>query len=426
MNKRHLLGCLISLPLVLAGCGGGSDAEDAQVRVLNVSPGYASLDLYVDDDLQVEAAAYGSATSFKSVPSGDVTTVLTSNGSTTELLSQSRTLSSGDKYSIIAFGWEGALKSVIVKEDEDAADAGKSKVSVFNGAADAGELDVYLTGEDELLSAATPVASSVDGAASSAYSEINSGTYRLRVTAADDSEDVRLDVSGVTLDARSVVTLVLSPGSSGVLVNAMKMVQGGSVVKHFNTQARARVVAAVGGTGTVSLSAGATTLATGSKSPTIRDYVLMDAGELSVATTVNGTALASQTMTVEAGSDVTFLVTGSGATDAQTVLISDDNRLPTSTTKYKLRLVHASPAYQSDGLTLTVDYTAVASDLAFASASSFSSLTANSSASLEVYAPSATAALYSASELNLVAEGVYTLFMFDNATATTGVLRKDR
>lgn len=427
MKKRTLLGLAATLPLLLvAGCGGGDSGNDAQVRLLNASTGYASVDLYVDDDLEISGTAYGSLSGFSGVPNGDVTTVLTSNGSSTELLSQSRNLSAGENYTIIAYGWEGALKSVILQEDEEEADSGKTKVAVLNTAADAGELDIYLTGPDELLASATPVAAGVAGGTLSTYTPITSGTFRLRVTAADDPEDVRLDVSDVVLKAKDVVTLVLTPGRSGVLVNSLMLVQGGTVTQQANTQARARVVAAVRSSGTVSLTAGGTSLASGAKSPTIRDYVLIDAGDLAVDSTVNGTALATQTLSVAPGSDVTLLVTGSSAADAQVVLVNDDNRLPTTTTKYKLRLVHATPSLASDNLTLTVDFSAVASDLPFATASDFSSLTASSSASLEVTSPSSAVPLYSATDLNLAALGVYTVFLFDTTAGPNGVLRKDR
>lgn len=426
MKKRTLLGLMAAAPLLLAGCGGGDDSNDAQVRLINASTGYASVDLYVDDDLALSGVDFGVASSFTGVSSGDVTTVLTSKGASSELLSQSRSLSAGDKYSIISYGWEGALKSVIVLEDEDAADSGEAKVNVLNTAADAGTLDVYLTGTDELLASATPLSADVEGGSFSGYEVIKSGTWRLRVTAADDPEDVRLDIPSVTLSSKDVVTLILTPGSSGVLVNSLMLKQGGSLTQQLNTQARARVVAAVGSSGTVSVTAGSSVLSTNAKSPTIRDYTLIDAGDVTVTTAVNGSSLGSQTLSVPAGGDVTFLVTGTGAGDAQTVVLTDDNRLPTTSTKYKLRLVHATPSLASDNLTLTVDFTAIASDLPFATASSFSSLAANSSASLEVTAPSQSSALYSVTDLALVANGVYTVFLFDAISGPSGVLRKDR
>ena len=140
-NKRHLLGLLAALPLAwLTACGGGGDnGNDANVRLINASAGYASLDLYVAETKEISAVAYGTGSDYTGVKSGDsVENVLTSAGSTTELLNQTRTLGSGKKYTILAYGWEGALKSVIFTDDESAADSGKTKVGVYNGAVGAG------------------------------------------------------------------------------------------------------------------------------------------------------------------------------------------------------------------------------------------------------------------------------------------------
>ena len=48
--RKHitLIGWLIALAAItVSGCGGSS--KDAQVRILNVSTGYSSLDMYIND-----------------------------------------------------------------------------------------------------------------------------------------------------------------------------------------------------------------------------------------------------------------------------------------------------------------------------------------------------------------------------------------
>src|SRR5262249_35497887 len=152
----------------------------------------------------------------------------------TELLNQSRTLGSGKKYTIVAYGWEGALKSLIMSDDESAADSSKTKVSVLNSAIDAGELDVYLTGADETLEASTAIAAGVDAGSQSGFSTVASGTYRLRVTGAGDKTDLRLDIPAITLDSTKVLTLVMAPGAGGVLVHAIGVVQDGTVTPYLN------------------------------------------------------------------------------------------------------------------------------------------------------------------------------------------------
>jgi hypothetical protein len=429
MNKRHLLGLVAALPLAwLTACGGGDDGNDANVRLVNASA-YSSLDLNVDDadSPQITAVTFGTGSGYTGVPSGDVTNVLTQTGSGTELLNQSRSLGSGDKYTIVAFGWEGALKSVILQDDEDGADSGKTKLNVLNEALDAGELDVYLTGPEDTLEASSPVATSVDGGSSSGFNSVTSGTYRLRITAAGDTTDVRLDVPAVTLESTQVVNLVLTSGSGGVLVNAMGLVQDGDVTPYLNTQARVRMVAAVGATvpySAVSMTAGDTNLGTNVGSFTIGKYVLVDAGTLTLTTSVDGTALAPKSITVLAGSDTTLLVGGTSAADAVVSVIADDNRLPTVSTKYKIRLIHAAPSLAAQTLTMKVASSDVGDSQPFRGASDFEDLNPTGEVTIEITTP-ADGTIVSVDKTPL-SKGVYTVFVRDSSAGVAIEFKQER
>jgi hypothetical protein len=426
MKKRTLLGLLAVVPLSLLTACGGNSSNDATVRPLNASPGYASLDLYVADNKEATAVAFGEVSATASVSNGSVTTALTVSGSSTELLTQSRSLESGKKYAVVAYGWDGALKSVVIGEDEADADTDKTKVSVINTASDAGNLDIYLTAEDDDLASATPVAT-VAGGASSGYSAVTSGTYRLRVTAQDDSTDVRLDVSGVTIASKGVAHFILTPTKGGVLVNSVQLNQGGTAAKQLTSKARVRVVATMAGGSTVTLSAGATNLAAASKSPAIKSYVLVDAGTLTVNTAVDGNSLASKQVAFAAGSDTTLLVSGTGVGDADVTVISDDNRLPTTTGKYKIRLLHTSPALASDALSLSIDLSDVITDQAYKAVPTYQLRTATSSSDFVVSSLSLLDPVFSLIDQETIAKGVYTMFVYDLANGTTtGKLIKER
>jgi hypothetical protein len=310
-------------------------------------------------------------------------------------------------------------------DDEGAADSGKTKVSVLNEAVDTGELDVYLTESDASLDSSTPVASSLDAGNQSGFSSVTSGTYRLRVTVAGDTSQVLLDVPSVTLSSTQVLTLVMTPGSSGVLVNAIGAVQDGDVTPYLNTQGRVRVVAAMANSGTVSVTAGGTPLATNAKSSTVLSYQTLNAGTLALGVTVNGTAVSAGSLTLTGGEDVTLLVTGTTAADAVVTQIVDDNRLPTVSTKYKIRMIHAAPSLADQNLSMTIDFGAVVDDLAFAHASDWTNLTASTSSTIDVTSP-ADGSVFTLTDLTLLSKGLYTLFMFDTTNGLVGVLRKDR
>jgi predicted transcriptional regulator len=177
--------------------------------------------------------------------------------------------------------------------------------------------------------------------------------------------------------------------------------------------------------GTVTVTAGGTALATNAKSSTVLSYQKLDAGTLALGVTVNGTAVSAGSMTLTGGEDVTLLVTGTTAADAVVTQIVDDNRLPTVSTKYKIRMVHAAPSLADQNLSMTIDFGAVVDSLAFAHASDWTSLTASTSSTIDVTSP-ADGSVFTLTDLTLLSKGLYTLFMFDTTNGLVGVLRKDR
>lgn len=115
MMKRTLLGLLALVPMVwLAGCGGGGNSGNASVRLVNASAGYASLDLYTNDVKLQSGVATGSASAFAGVTAGTTTTALAVADNATYLLSQSRNFAKDTSYSVVAYGWQGALRSVVL------------------------------------------------------------------------------------------------------------------------------------------------------------------------------------------------------------------------------------------------------------------------------------------------------------------------
>lgn len=414
--------------MALAGCGGGDADNDgaAHLRLLNASAGYASLDLYVDDAVKNSAVAYGTLGAYVDVGSTDsVSTVITANGSGTALSSSSRSVVKDISYTLVAYGWQGALKTALIEESTRAADSGKSTLTVLNLAPDAGTVDVYLTGSDEALDDATAIATGVAGGASVSGISLGVGSMRLRVTGTGDKTDLRLDVQGLPLASTQVATLILTPGSGGVLVNGLLAVQKGSVTALANPKARARVVAAVSGNGKVTATVNGSALAAAATSPSIGSYALIDGSATApVVLGVNGVAVSVASQAMPAGGDYTLLVWGDAAAP-QTTLITDDNRLPAVTGNAKLRLVHGV-AGLGVPLTLTADFSAVASQVAQGQASAWANVAASTAMRIEVSSPLSTTPLYALTDASIAAKGLYTVFMLGDSATPQAVLRKDR
>lgn len=418
---RWALAALVATTL-LAACGGGADRTKAQVRLVNASSGYALLDWRVDDELRQGTVPYGETADYVEADPGKTNT-LARAGSGTALLTFNPAVSERKHYTLLAYGPQGGLKQLLLDDEAGAPDENRSLLRVVNAAPDAGALDIYLTGTADTLAESVPVQS---GAAVDAIGEwltVNSGSYRLRVTAAGSKTDLRLDVSTLGLASEEVLTLVLSPATGGVLVQGLVLTQQGAIAALAPTQARVRVVAGLAEAGSVNLRVGGAAVLSNVNTPAVTPYSLVPAGEQAVVVEVNGAAQSSS-FTLTAGADYTLLV--HGPADAALVnWIVDDNNLPSDRTRAKLRLVNA--VHGSSGpLSLSADFAPVADGVVAGSASAYGGIDATTTAQLSVSVVGTAAPLFSAVEQTFVAAANYSVFVVGSASAPVGIVRKDR
>ena len=420
--------CLVSLlavaSLVLAGCN--SDSNDAQIRMLNVSQGYSSLDLYLDSNKIQSAIASSTISNYSAIaPDTTHTIAITSNAVavSSALQSLSESLDQKSHKTYVAYGDTGHFATMEIAEDQTAPSGSYTSLEVLNTATDAGAVDVYLTSASVSLDDASPNFSDVATGSSAAFTSISSGTYRLRITATGSKTDVRLDIASVTFNSGQVASLIVTGTSGGVLVNAVILPQQGSPTVETNPDARVRAALGMATGSSVTATIGGVSLMSGAPVDTIGDYVLVPVGSQSATLTVDGTAATIASQTLTAGSDYTLLFwTNSSGTQA--TLLTDDNQLPNSGYA-NIRLIHAMSGL-NDAISLSVDYSPTATDVALGSASSYSQVAASTSSQLTVTDASTSASLFSQGSVTLNSEEVYTLFMFGSSSASTGTLRADR
>jgi hypothetical protein len=281
---------------------------------------------------------------------------------------------------------------------------------------------VYLTESSVSLDDATPVVAGVAAGANSGVATIDSGAYRLRVTGAGASDDLRLDVPTITFDSKQVLALVLTATQGGVLVEAQTLPQQGSLTKFANTKARIRgavgttsgpVVMRVGGVGVLNGAVGV-----------VGNYTQVEAGTVPITLTVNAAPVAVPNQTLVAGGEYTLLAWTDGA-GTQTTLIGDDNRLPTGSGKAKIRVINGLSALGVP-VTMAVNFTPLAEGIALGQASSFTEVDGGTDYQLDVTNTDTAESLVSKTAVTLQSSGVYTLFMSANGATVSGTLRKDR
>jgi uncharacterized protein (DUF736 family) len=231
-----------------------------------------------------------------------------------------------------------------------------------------------------------------------------------------------------TLTNKQIAFVIITPSSGGMLLNGSVLTQQGTNVATRNTSARVRLAAAVSGSPSVAANATAGTIATviesGSVAPAFGYYVLVpNAASSTLNITVGGNSVAAPSTTLAAGGDYTLLVYGS-ASSSTASLIADDNRPPTDGTSVKMRLIHGVTGNVGT-LTLTANSSLVASALAAGSASSYATVTANTStgAATMKLTSSVAGALLTDTDDPLLANTVYTILAGGDVSAPQFLIR---
>ncbi|MGM9482163.1 DUF4397 domain-containing protein [Roseateles sp. NT4] len=414
---RLVLTLSLSATAFLTACGGGGGGgSDTQVRLLNASRSYPQLDLTVNDKSINTKVGYAAVGDYGTVDTNNTATKVLTSDVGTSVSATTPTLASGSNYTFITYGFAGAVRTTLLQEAETAPDANKSKLLVLNLAPDAGALDVYVTTATDDINSATALTTNLQGGTSSGYVQINSGTFRVRVTGYNKRSDLRLDLPALTLDSATVNTLILTASDGGVLVNGISMVQKGAVKNYPNAQSRVRTVAALTNGAAVGSTVNGQQMFSSAISPLISDYVTTSSGASTLTTTVNGAAVSFTPPTLTAGNDYTLLVWGDAAAPKLSVL-NDDNRLPTVNGNVKIRMVNAI-ASQPAGVSLNVDFSTIAANVLPGTASTPNSISSTTASQVDVTVPTSATPIYTNSTLAFPANSVWTFFAVPN-TATT-------
>jgi hypothetical protein len=415
----------------LNGCS-KSDGN-AEIRVLNTSIDYSSLDLYLDNGTtntrEITAAASGALTDYLGVGAASYTVEFTSNNVQSSLKSVDENLAKNTHRTYVAYGNSGKFGTLEILEDQDAPSASYTKVELLDAALDAGSVDVYLTDPSVALSNSSPTFAGVAGGtiASAGFVTINSGTYRIRVTAAGSQTDVRLDsVTGITFTSQEILSIIVTGSGGGVLVNATVLPQQGTQTVVNNPYARVRAAAGIPSGSNLTATLGGTNLLGAAAANTVSQYTLVTAGTQTLNLTFSGAALPASSQALTAGDDYTVLVlNGTGVSGTTTTLITDDNRLPSTSSYAKIKLVNAMSAL-GDPVSLNVNYTPVASAIALGSASPSTEVTAGTNSEIDTVDANTSTTLFTNTTATLNGSGVYDLFMFGSSAAPVGALRINR
>ena len=397
MNKREFLALGGAIPLMLAGCG-GSDNGNAPVRLVNASVGYPGALGFADESTQVTSGiTYGNASPYFNIEAGSVHLTLTttiSGSETSATAAQLRTVKKDQRYSLVAYGIVDQLRMALVAELDTAPAAGTASVNVLNTSADIGSVDVYLSTTKD-LAVSTKIATNVAATSTSPAqgpfaTDIQPGSYYVTVVGTGHTDDVRFQTPApVALTALQVLTVVLTPGASGVLANAILLTQGstGTAVSYPNTTSRVRAVTAYSGTATtvVGATSGGTVVnvLSSNGTPQLSDYNVVATGTaptvkvggVTVPVVMDSTNASTGVTTqvpasLSAGGDYTIMIYPDATSGNPTAkVIEDDNTAPVTAAGVKFRLINLASDKTDSQLSMTVNGVGVAPLVPYGSAS---------------------------------------------------------
>lgn len=408
-----------------------TNAGDAQIRLLNVSTGYENLDMITEPagttvtTPTFVSVARGTTTGYAAARADTYTLKFRSTGTSGNLLSTSATLAEGSHYTWVTYGTTNRFAVMQVDEDVTAPDPGYTSIQVLN-ATSSDALDVYLTGPDDSLDNVTATVSNVAVGNRGTRMEVESDTYRLRVTRQGDKSDLRLDVPEMELASSTVVSLVLTDTQGGVLVNAILLPQRAEPLRFDNDNVRLRVASGLS-TGTavsVDLRGSEIVSRRPARSFFAASYLAVDPGPAPVTVRLDGVAVASDSFTLEPGRDYTLLVWDeSGA--VRLTLLPDTNVVPADG-RAAVRLLHGMSGL-GESVSMSMNYLPVAEFVDPGAASDYYELDPGGGYRLEVTNATSLESLLVREEVALQAGGVYTFFVAGGGgSAVAGTLRKDR
>lgn len=406
------------------------NTDSAQIRLLNASRGYSSLDLYTNngstgtDTQQFSGVTLGSISDYAAVKADTYALKFRKSGTSGDLLTSSATLAEETHTTYVAYGATNRFGVLSIDEDVAAADSGYTKLQVLNAASDS--LDVYLTGPNDSIDDVSATIGAVAAGSRSAASTLLSGTYRLRITGAGSKTDIRLDVPGIALASTGVLSIILTDTPGGVLVNAVVLPQQGAPTAYDNTTARIRGALGLSAGSAAGLNLAGTDIVANrpARSYIAPSYSTVAAGSAPFTVNVDGAIVTSGTATLEAGKDYTLLVWDSGGV-VHTTLITDDNNLSTSN-RAKVRLINGASGLAAP-LTLSVNFSPIAEYIDVGTVSDVTEVDPGTDYELDVTNAQTLVTLLTRTSVSLDGGGVYTLFMAGGGSAAVvGTLREDR
>jgi len=202
----YFLPAVIIVAIVWPGLGCTSTGT-AQARLLNASPGEATLDGLINSTTFATNVSYGTASNYASVTSGSGTVEVIVPGSTSALLNQTLSLVSKTPYTVMVSGYPSSIGAIILTDNTTAPSAGNISLRIINASPSLGVADVYVVAPGTALDSASPTVSALNFQSASNYLSMAAGTYEIYFTPTGQTVAV-IDSGALSFSSGQVQSIV--------------------------------------------------------------------------------------------------------------------------------------------------------------------------------------------------------------------------
>jgi hypothetical protein len=171
---------ILCLVVLNPACGSGN--SNAQLRVMNASPGESSVNVTLNSTTIATGLGYGAATGYTGVGAGSPTIDFVPNGGSTTLINESIPVSSGTTYTVLADNYSTDIGLTVFTDNNTAPSAGNLNLRIINGSPGLGTADVYVVAPGTNLNTVTPSVTSLTFPTASSYLSLAAGNYEVYFT----------------------------------------------------------------------------------------------------------------------------------------------------------------------------------------------------------------------------------------------------
>ena len=346
LPRAFRLLVLLLVASIVTGCGsGGGGNSSSSVRFFNALVDGGSINVVVGDTTAVTALPFEGITGYVEVDSGSQEFQVSVSGGTSTVVDQTINLQGSTNYTYVVYGTASSPLATMLVDTETSPNGGTFLLRVTNAAFGTAALDVYITAPGASLANAVPNISNIGQGGTSGYASLNSGTLQIRMTLAN-SKQVIYDAGTYTFANQGTYEIVAYTKGSSTLVNAAVLAVDstgtGSVANSKVAQFKA--IQAAPGTGSINVLVDGVVALANIPYQGASSYGVVASGPHTVnfeAAATPGATIATAQPPFASATDTSIVLTGTpGAT---TAVVLNDNNLPGSAGRARVRFVNVAP-----------------------------------------------------------------------------------